>query len=202
MSWWLTSRRLPLTLVVTLLTWLVIATVGGSAVPVPQFGGAGRAAVPLALLVSVLPAVAVAAGRARAIGLEAVAVRPVGRADALVLLLVPVSAAAVGLAVHLLLADPAAARISAQALRNLVLHLGLAACARPLLGRQAAVLAPVLYAFVSAAFGLGPGGHPHRWAWPAAGPADPVALAGAVAVLAAGLLVELRQDRPRRHPVA
>ncbi|WP_433498174.1 hypothetical protein ACQP1K_25240 [Sphaerimonospora sp. CA-214678] len=175
---------------------LLVATLSGLQVPTLNLLGGGKSYVPVGVL---LPLVGVSALMSFLTNVpaevEATAVRPVQRYEAIAVSL----AVVLSLAVGALLGFIGLQEHAFAATRNLTGYMGLAVLGHRFLGRHAAVVIPLIFAFACMTAGRRAGGHPWPWAWPMFESRHIPATLVALALYLVGLVFLLSKARPMRR---
>ncbi|WP_405086565.1 hypothetical protein [Microbispora sp. NBC_01389] len=197
MSYFFRARRAGVTMSVLMLSIVLIATLSGLQVPTLNLLGGGKSYVPVSVL---LPLIGVAALMSFLTSvpaeMEMTAVRPVRRYEATVI----TGSIALVIGIGALLTFSGFHVHAFAAARNLTGYLGLAIVGQKLLGRHAAIILPVIFAFVCMTAGRRPGGYPWPWAWPLFESRHVPALVIATACCLTGLLLLASAVRPIRRP--
>ncbi|MER7108385.1 hypothetical protein [Streptomyces sp. NPDC000229] len=200
MNWWLRTH-LALFCAATLVgTMLLAPLLAGSALPIPSlFSGVGNG-IPIPLVIPVIPAAIVLhAVNQVPEAYNTVAVRPVQRYRACMIITACIAAAVLAGAENYLIDFPIAFAVA----RNLAGYLGVGLIVQHLFGPRYGPLSVATVPVFCALVGLGPTGRPFAWTWPVHEAAS--ALAGATAVclfgigLAANLLGARASRRARRR---
>ncbi|MEU9890809.1 hypothetical protein [Sphaerisporangium sp. NPDC051011] len=197
MSIFLKARRTKAVTGVLVLTVALVAVLSGMQIPALNILGGGKSYVPVGVLLPLLGVAGLVSFMTNVPGeLEITAVRPVQWYNAIAISVAALSVLVIGA----LLGVSGLQAHAFAAARNLVGYMGLAMLGQKLVGRHAAILFPVVFAFGTMTAGRRPGGHPWPWAWPLFESEHVPAALVAVAVFLVGLLVTLSRARPVRRP--
>lgn len=194
MIWWLRNRRIAVPLGCAVAAVVLTILAGDYPIPTPSFLAFGLPAVALALVVPLVLAITVnvALGRADR-QTEDLALRPVTALD-LGLALATVAV----FAVPLLLLEPTDPT-SLGAIRNAVGLVGFGLLLRTLIPEDVAVVLPIAWTMIAAAFGAGLDNQATWWAWQLADGHDPTSWIFSTALAAAAVTaLATRRIRPSR----
>lgn len=152
MTMWWRARGYSGFIVVALLTWLMVATTGNTAIGLPNLRVAGSFPVPIALVAPLSTSVAAMRCVGREADWERGTVRVLWLRDGLILYLWPFTLAIAGVG-------------TAAAARNAFGYLGLSLAAASFVDASRASVITVAYVLVCSTLGVAPDGHPEPWAW-------------------------------------
>jgi hypothetical protein len=200
MTWWLRIHAVPSCAAAVVLCFVLAPLLSSSELPVPSLFGGLSSAVPIPLVLPVLPACALLYGLNRAPSeTEAAAVRPMARWSIGLLTGACTTAALLAVAETLWLNFPLALAVA----RNTAGYLGFGLVAQRLAGHQYGPVAVALLPVACAFIGLGPGGRPYPWTWPLHPGQSVLAAAAALllALIGAALLHSRSHNRGRPGPL-
>jgi hypothetical protein len=188
MLWWARNRRIGRIAAAIVVAILVSALLGNVVIPLPSLRTTGGVAVPLVMVLPLLPVAALVGGFASAPRhAELLGIRRVALLDVALC----VGAAVLTLTASLAVVTGGGGSAGVALARNLIGYLGLGLIGLCCLGPHAATALPTGYVLTAGLFGMHAGRQPDPWAWPgyAATHAPAFGVAVATFFLGAGLFL-------------
>ncbi|GGZ35694.1 hypothetical protein GCM10010387_32250 [Streptomyces inusitatus] len=184
MIWWLRAHA-AVACVVTLVACLVVAPMlATSSIPTLALFGGTTGSIPVPLVLPVLPVCVLLYAMSRTPRTtDVTAVRNVPRLRAAALALAGAATVAIALLEAVVIDFPLGFAVARNVLGYLGLGLLVQRCAEPRYGPVTVAAVPVLCGLI----GLGPGGSPYFWMWPAHPSGSPLAATAALLLFGSGL---------------